>query len=70
MVALEEQGLLGREKTTANPLSGQRLTGPRVIYTNKFLRRDDLKDALDAEDFADATAEAAAVEIEDEPFVD
>jgi hypothetical protein len=42
MLGLEDQGLLRRRKTTIHPFLKQRLSGPRVGYTNKFLGRDDV----------------------------
>lgn len=60
MVALEAQGLLRRERTTAHPFKPSRLAGPRIVYTNRFasklpretLETDDddlLADIADAE---------------------
>jgi hypothetical protein len=47
MVALELQGLLRRDKTTTDPFSNRRLTGPRVVYLNRFLGPNDIAVADD-----------------------
>lgn len=47
MVALEKQGLIAREKTTAAPFSNRRLSGPRVVYRNRFFDQADIADLVD-----------------------
>jgi hypothetical protein len=50
MVLLEEEGLLKRERTTTDPFLHRRLSGPRVVYTNRFYSFDGSEEMIDEDD--------------------